>query len=176
MRKTLLGLTAFAAIATPLALATAAKAATLDAAGTGFVGKGEVQSAFGWNNKAAAGQPVQGHVLRRAADHPGATQGVRQTGVEHNFQFGVQSATQTGTQAGTQVVAQDLTCTYTNGNGTQTFHREGVRDGDRTGTREGTREGQRTVAPPRRAHRCPHRRAGWQAGRQDHLGARCQRQ
>ena len=47
------------------------------------------------------------------------------------------------TQAGTQVVSQDLTCTYTNGNGTKTFHRDGVRDGERTGTRVGTRIGTR---------------------------------
>jgi len=41
------------AIAATVALsATAAFAYTLNADGTGFVGKGEVQTAFGWNNKA----------------------------------------------------------------------------------------------------------------------------
>ena len=40
-------------------------------------------------------------------------------------------------------MSQDLTCTFTNGNGTKTFHRDGVRDGDRTGTREGSRTGTR---------------------------------
>ena len=40
------------AIAATVALsATAAFAYTLNADGTGFVGKGEVQTAFGWNNK-----------------------------------------------------------------------------------------------------------------------------
>ena len=28
-------------------------------------------------------------------------------------------------------VSQDLTCDFTNGNGTKTFHRDGVREGDR---------------------------------------------
>ena len=51
MRKRTLGLVALAAIAAPLAFASTANAATLDATtGVGFVGKGEVQSAFGWNN------------------------------------------------------------------------------------------------------------------------------
>ncbi|WP_431682186.1 hypothetical protein [Kitasatospora sp. KL5] len=56
---------------------------------------------------------------------------------------GAQSAAQAGTQAATQVVSQDLTCTFTNGNGTKTFHRDGVRDGERTGTRTGSRAGSR---------------------------------
>ncbi|WP_345802426.1 hypothetical protein AAIB33_04830 [Microbacterium sp. AZCO] len=47
------------------------------------------------------------------------------------------------TQSVTQVLSQDLTCTFTNGNGTKTFHREGVRDGERTGTRTGSRVGTR---------------------------------
>ena len=40
-------------------------------------------------------------------------------------------------------VSQDLTCTFTNGNGTKTFHRDGVREGDREGDRTGSREGNR---------------------------------
>ena len=40
-----------AAIATPLAFASAANAAvTIDATGKGFVGKGDVQTALGYNN------------------------------------------------------------------------------------------------------------------------------
>ena len=35
-----------------LAAAGSASAYTMDSAGTGWVGKGEVQSAYGWNNKA----------------------------------------------------------------------------------------------------------------------------
>ena len=34
---------------------------------------------------------------------------------------------------------------FTNGNGTKTFHRDGIRDGERTGTREGTRDGERAA-------------------------------
>ena len=43
------------------------------------------------------------------------------------------------------VVSQDLTCEFTNGSGTKTFHRDGIREGDRVGTREGTRDGERVA-------------------------------
>ncbi len=47
---TKIGASAAIAAAALIATATGASAATLNADGTGFVGKGEVQSAFGWNN------------------------------------------------------------------------------------------------------------------------------
>ena len=50
MRKSILGLVAIAAIATPLAFASSANAVVAVTDGTGFVGKGDVQDAFGWNN------------------------------------------------------------------------------------------------------------------------------
>ena len=53
MRKTILGLAALAVIATPL-VGTAANASTYNATNdgviTGYVTKGEVQSALGWND------------------------------------------------------------------------------------------------------------------------------
>src|SRR3954469_11148165 len=103
MRRFILGVAATAAIASPLAFGSAANAYTMDAAGKGFVGKGEVQSAFGWNN--AAAQKNQSGVTFKAEQPTtqSLTQDVSQTGVEHNFQMGVQSATQTGTQSATQV-------------------------------------------------------------------------
>ena len=145
MRKTILGLAA-PPRSPPRSLAASAHAATIDEAGKGFVGKGEVQTAFGWNNATMQKNQTDVTFTAEQPTTQSLTQSVSQTGVEHNFQMGVQSATQTGTQSGTQVVSQDLTCEFTNGSGTKTFHRDGIRDGDRTGTREGTREGERDVA------------------------------
>lgn len=121
----------------------AANAYTIDAAGKGFVGKGEVQSAFGWNN---AKMQTNHEAVTFKAEQPttqSLSQEVTQTAMQVGAQAGVQTASQTGTQSATQVVSQDLTCTFTNGNATKVFHRDGVRDGERTGTRQGSREGSR---------------------------------
>ena len=143
MRKIILGLTAAAAIAAPVALAGSASAATIDAAGRGFVGKGEVQTAFGWNNAAAPKNQAAVTFTAKQPTTQALTQTVSQDGYRIGTQQGTQHATQTGTQSGTMAVSQDLTCTFTNGNGTKTFHRDGVREGNRIGTREGTRDGER---------------------------------
>ncbi len=136
---------ALAAVAL-VAAATAANASvTIDANGKGFVGKGDVQTALGYNNSALQ-KAVDAKSLVFTAAQPTSqalTQSVSQSGKQAGTQTGVQSATQTATQSATQVVSQDLTCTFTNGNGTKTFHRDGVRDGERTGTREGSRTGTR---------------------------------
>jgi hypothetical protein len=50
MRKILLGLVATAALAAPLAAATAANASVAFDGSTGHVDKGDIQSALGWNN------------------------------------------------------------------------------------------------------------------------------
>jgi hypothetical protein len=75
------------------------------------------------------------------------TQSFSQSGKQVATQTGVQSGIQTGVQSGTQVVSQNLTCTFTNGNGTKTFHRDGertgIREGSRIGTRDSVREGDR---------------------------------
>jgi hypothetical protein len=126
--------------------ATAAHASvTIDTNGKGFLGKGDVQIALGYNNSALQ-KAVDARSLVFTAQQPTSqslSQSVTQSGTQVGTHTGVQSGTQTRTQAATQVVSQDLTCTFTNGNGTKTFHRDGVRDGERTGTREGSRTGTR---------------------------------
>ena len=118
---------------TALAVAGPASASvTIDSAGKGFVGKGNVQTALGMNNSALQKAVDKGSVHRRAADVPVAHPERLAAGTQAGTQAGVQSAP-AGTQSATQVVSQDLTCKFTNGNGTKTFHRDGVRDGERTG-------------------------------------------
>jgi hypothetical protein len=127
---------------------TAANAATVTPGGTGFVGKGEVQSAFNLSNGKI--QPIIDNDLNAfafRAVQPTVqllSQDVSQAGTQAGSQVGTEYATQTATQYATMSVSQDLTCTYTNGNGTKTFHRDGVREGDREGDRTGSREGDRT--------------------------------
>ena len=165
-KKIILGLAATAAIAAPLAFtAGAANAYTIDAAGKGFVGKGEVQSAFNLNNVKMQAA-VDAAAFTFTAEVPttrSLSQSVTQTAMQVGSQAGVQTATQTATQSGTVVVSQDLTCEFTNGSGTKTFHRDGIREGDRTGTREGTREGSRYAA---RFGERTGERTGTQAGKQ----------
>ncbi|MFF4143540.1 hypothetical protein ACFY0A_19465 [Streptomyces sp. NPDC001698] len=122
------------------------------ATGAGFIGKGDVQSALGYNN-AALQKAVDSKSLAFTAKQPASqslSQEATQAGSQIGSQVGIQLGTQTGAQVATQVVSQDLTCTYTNGNGTKTFHRDGVRDGERTGTRTvshvGIREGSRDAS------------------------------
>ena len=101
IRHTLITATALSAVAL-IAGAAAASAATLNTDGTGFVGKGEVQTAFGWNNKAAAGQPVERHVHRQAADHPVARAERHAGWLPGRCAARHQHATKAGTQAGTR--------------------------------------------------------------------------
>src|ERR1700752_3874651 len=106
MRKLLLGVVAAAAIATPLVAATAANAATTDANGVITVTKGEVQSAFGWNNGAFDA-------------NVGAAKDVKFTGilVQHDNETrwqcsgGVQSQTSRGVQAPTFNATQPVSGT-----------------------------------------------------------------
>src|SRR5918996_945791 len=92
----------------------------------GFVGKGDVQLALGFNNdkmqKAAKS-------LKFTYSQP-ATQALSQ------------DASQEGTQAGTQEMSEDLSCDVVTGR--NSFHREGSRDGSRIGSRDGSRSGSRT--------------------------------
>ncbi|MEU2611359.1 hypothetical protein ABZ570_07215 [Micromonospora sp. NPDC007271] len=120
--------------------------------GVGFIGKGDVQSALGYNN-AALQKAVDSKSLAFTYKQPTSqslSQDVTQVGSQIGSQIGTQSGTQTGTQVAKQVISQDLTCTFTNGNGTKTFHRDGVRGGERTGIRTashvGTREGTRDAS------------------------------
>src|SRR4051812_45828876 len=106
------------AAAALIATATAANASTaIDANGTGFIGKGDVQTALGMNN-AAMQKAVDAGSLVFTATQP-YTQALRQDAVQLGSQTGTQvgrqSATQIGTQSATQAVSETLTCTYTNG-------------------------------------------------------------
>ncbi|MEU5722610.1 hypothetical protein ABZ783_12400 [Micromonospora sp. NPDC047738] len=152
IRSVLIG--SIAATATIVLSATAASASVnIDpTTGIGFIGKGNVQNALGYNN-AALQKAVDSKSLAftyKQSTSQSLSQDVTQVGSQVGSQIGVQSGTQTGTQVATQVIAQDLTCTFTNGNGTKTFHRDGVRSGERTGTRTashvGTREGARDAS------------------------------
>ena len=116
-----------AVTAATLLLAPAASAAVTinETNGTGFVGKGDVQVAFGWNNKQ----------LQTNA-----------TGVSFSF---TQDATQAVTQAASQTASQTTSQSFTyyvscnTAEGKKTFYREGNRSGVTTATREGEREGER---------------------------------
>jgi hypothetical protein len=134
-----------------VSLGSAANAYTIDAAGKGFVGKGEVQSAFGFSNgpMQKAVDAKQFTFSAKQATTQSLTQSVEQDGTQVGTQVGTEFATQAGSQALTMTMSQDLTCDFTNGNGSKTFHRDGIRDGERTGARTGervgTREGVRDV-------------------------------
>jgi len=135
------GVAASAAIA--LGTTSAYASVTVDANGKGFIGKGEVQNALGMNNSALQKAVDAKSLVFTAKQSTSQTlsKGVTQAGSQSGSQAGTQEGTQAGTRAATQTMSQDLVCTFTNGNGTKTFHRDGVRDGDRTGTREGSRNG-----------------------------------
>lgn len=113
-------------VALALTVGTANAAVTFNETnGTGFVGKGDVQMAFGWNNK-----QLQTNASTVA------------------FSF-TQDATQAVTQAASQAASQTSTQSFTfyvscnTLQGKRTFYREGNRSGVTTATREGSREGSR---------------------------------
>jgi len=109
-----------------LALAGPASASvTVSSSGTGFVGKGDVQTAMGWNNAQ----------LQKSAE------ALTFTSKQAAAQALSSTATQTASQAATQSVSQDVTCELVSGR--KTFHRDGVRPGSREGSRDGSRTGTR---------------------------------
>src|SRR4051794_25291067 len=162
MRKTILGIAAFATIATPLAIGSAANAYTMDAKGVGFVGKGEVQSAFGLNNSAMQTAVDKGtfkfstsqgvsQAFSQTATQTG-TQAISQSASQTGTQTASQTATQTGTQTATQDVTQTLSCVKLTGqsaqqvrHGVRTAERSATRTATHTTTREATREATRTT-------------------------------
>ena len=85
----------------------------------GFVGKGDVQTALGYNNTQ----------LQRNAGSLAFTYS----------QPASQALSQDGTQTGTQSVSEDVSCIQDAG--PITFHRDGTRDGSRAGSRSGSRTG-----------------------------------
>jgi hypothetical protein len=134
IRNTLITATALSAVALVAGATAASASITVNPGGSGFIGKGNVQTALGYNNKN----------LQDAVDGKNGLSLVF-TGIQSTSQALSQEGTQDGTQAGTQSVSQDVTCTMENG--IKTFHRDGERlasrdadrDADRTGTRTGTR-------------------------------------
>lgn len=149
MRKLIIGgVVAAAAILTPLGFASSANAAVaVDGTGTGFIGKGDVQTALGYNN--AQMQSNAGSLTFTTSQDAtrALTQVVTQSGTQSATQSAVQYGVELGKQSATQVMTQTLSCVKTNGNNIQQV-RTGTRDGDRTaervGTAMGTRDGVRT--------------------------------
>ncbi len=122
--------------------AASANAYTMDSMGKGWVGKGEVQSVFGWNNSTMQAN----HTSITFSTKQDATQVLSSTAHQTATQAGSQSATQDGSQvvsqAGTQAVTETLSCTKTTGNVEQRF-RTGTRDGEAIGERSATRTAER---------------------------------
>src|SRR3954470_3430068 len=79
------------------AIGASASAATVNPDGSGFIGKGEVQSAFGMNNGA----------IQRIID--GDVTAFTFRAVQPTTRSLIQDATQAGTQAGTQSATQAVT-------------------------------------------------------------------
>ena len=107
MRKIIM----IAAGAMALAIPAAASASvTVNDAGVGFVGKGDVQSALGWNN----GQ----------VQNPANWNSLAFTYKQDVSQRATQNLTQSAKQAGKLSVSQDVTCTITTGgvNHQNVFH------------------------------------------------------
>ena len=126
-----------------IGVASAAQASvTIDADGKGFVGKGDVQTALGYNNSQM--QANAGSL--RFTTSQDATQTVTQAVSQSATQVGTQSAMQAGAQIGTQsaeqVMVETLSCTKDNGDVDQRV-RTGYRSGERTAERQGTRTGVR---------------------------------
>jgi hypothetical protein len=115
---------AIAAVAL-IATAAAANAATVNPDGSGFVGKGEVQSAYGMNNAKMQAAVASGTITFSTSQ--AATQTLSQ------------SANQNVTQDVTQDFHRVLSCTVDGKN--KHFDAYGEREGSRTGGRDGEREG-----------------------------------
>ena len=117
-----------AALATlALTIPAAHAAVTFDpATGTGFVGKGAVQSALGYNNA---------HLQKNASTLVFTSQRPAEQALS-------QSASQAASEFGTQTVTRTLSCVVDTNR--KTFTNEGTRTGTRTGERSGSRTGSRT--------------------------------
>ena len=100
------------------------------ATGVGFVGKGNVQTAFGWNN--AALQKNAEAVMFKYS------QPAEQTITE--------DAKQVGTQSAEQTVRRHVSCVVVTGNDRNPVEHDrfGARDGERTGERSGSHTGSRS--------------------------------
>lgn len=122
-RSILIGLTAIAAAASPLALASSANATVAVDDGVGTVGKGDVQSAFGWNNpnfdkNVKTGNEVQfSRTMTRTTDNVWHCTGIAET--QHSYRVTVMdqpvNATVLKSSNGKQITGWDLTGAQTSG-------------------------------------------------------------
>jgi len=130
---TKIGASAAIAAVALMATATAATAATVNSDGSGFVGKGEVQSAFGLNNSAIQKIIDANEKAFTFTSSQSATQSLTST------------ASQVVTEHATQTAHRVLSCTVTVGGvrNPRVFEADGTRDGIKTGSREGNRTGDR---------------------------------
>jgi hypothetical protein len=137
-------ITAGAATALALAVAGPASASVTvnPETGIGFVGKGDVQTAMGWNNDVLQKNAANVTFKSSQAASQAMTQFAEQAGKQAGSQTGTQSGTQSATQAGTQTVLETLSCLKDNGSTAQRS-RLGTRDGERVGTRTATRDASR---------------------------------
>jgi hypothetical protein len=140
-RTTKIGASAAIAAVALIASAAAANASvTIDADGKGFIGKGNVQTALGYNNSALQ-KAVDAKSLTFTMKQP-TSQSLSSTATQTGSQVGTQSATQVSTQVSTQTatesVTETLSCIKTTGQPAQQS-RHGVATGTRTDTREATR-------------------------------------
>jgi hypothetical protein len=135
------------ALVASLAFATSASAAGTYNGTSGFVGKGDVQTAFNMNNSVIQttliANPKAFTFSSTQATTQSLTQAVTESGVQSGTQTGTQSGTQAGVQSGTQDASWLLSCTYDGKN--RVFHNYGTRNGTREGSREVSREVSRDV-------------------------------
>src|SRR6476469_7675162 len=111
VKRTIISAAALAGVAFFAFSTSASASVTIDSAGKGFIGKGDVQSALGYNN-AALQKAVNDGTLVFTAKVPTSqalSQGVAQSGTQAGSQVGTQSGTQSASQSATQTVSQDLT-------------------------------------------------------------------
>lgn len=141
MKKIIISALALVALAVPVA---ASASVTVNPDGTGFVGKGNVQTAFGWNNQKlqdnAKSVTFSGSQSVTQSLSQDISQVLTQTGTQNGIQSGVQSATQVGTQD----VTETIRCSK-NGADIQNV-RHGIRDASREGSREATRQASREAS------------------------------
>src|SRR5688572_19435502 len=110
---------------------------TMDDTGHGFVGKGDVQTALGYNNaQLQANAGTLTFSASQDATQP-VTQDVTQSATRIATQTAVQYGVELGRQSAEQAMIETLSCTKDNGNVEQQV-RHGSRDGARTAERIGT--------------------------------------
>lgn len=117
---------------------------TINTDGTGFVGKGDIQTAMGWNDKQLQDNaPRVGLISLSRPVSQALTSTASQSATQDGTQSATQAATQSATQTVTETVTETVSCTIDN---SQVVHiRSGSRDGSHTGTRTGTHTGSRSA-------------------------------